>query len=207
MGEIVRKIVPVAFSLVMFCVIGFLVYMYYPENHFALQYQAAVDCKRIQAVHAIADLAERYKEKQGYYPLADAVHGSNNKHSLDSAVSVIITNKPLPKSYTVNPPEEIEGRLLQPHRFEAEVGKALEIDVKLPYDPQTNFAWEKRFYLYKVMSNGQYLVSGILFSATEYTQEQGDHRHLYQVGSMRSPGDNIRIYKAIKDKFALCDPP
>jgi hypothetical protein len=181
--------------------------MYYPENYFALQYQAAVDCKRIQAVHAIADLAERYKVKQGYYPLMDVVQDSYGEQAETAAVSVIITDKQLPKSYIVNPPKEIEGRLLQPSRFEKEVGEVLGIAVKLPYDPQTNFAWEKRFYLYKVNSDGQYSVSGTLFSETEYTQKQGAHRYQYQVGSAHIAGDNTRIYNSIKDKFISCDSP
>jgi len=207
LAGVVHRFVSVVFSLTMFCVIGFLVYMYYPENHFALQYQAAIDCRRIQAVHTIADLAERYKEKRGYYPLADDVRVSFDAQSSNSAISVIITNKELPKSYTVNPPAEIEGKMILPHKFEEEVGQVLGIEVSLPYDPQTNFAWEKRFYLYKVMSDDQYSVSGILFSATKYTQKQGNHRHRYQVGSTLSRDKNTRIYKAIKEKIALCETP
>jgi len=200
LAGVVQRVVPVVFSLIMFCVIGFLAYMYYPENYFALQYQAVIDCRRIQAVHTIADLAERYKEKKGYYPLSNNFNVSS-KDEPPIATSVIITNKALPKSYMVNPPDEIEGKMLSPHRFEEEVGRVLGIKVKLPYDPQTNFAWEKRFYLYKVMPSGQYTVSGILFSATEHTQKQGDHRHRYQVGSMPSRDKSVRVYKNIKYKF------
>jgi len=207
LAGVVQRFVPVVFSLAMFCVIGFLVYMYYPENHFALKYQAAIDCRRIQAVHTIADLAERYKEKQGYYPLADGVRTSFDEQSSGRAISVIITNKELPKSYTVNPPAEIEGKMVSPHRFEEEIGRVLGIEVSLPYDPQTNFAWEKRFYLYKVTPDDQYSVSGILFSATEYTQKQGNHRYRYQVASTLYQDKNSRIYKAIKDKIAVCEAP
>ncbi len=181
--------------------------MYYPENYFALQYQAAIDCRRIEAVHAIADLAEKYHEKQGYYPLANNDFNSPDGQPPGTAISVIITNKVLPKSYTVNPPKEIEGELMPPSRFEQEVGRVLGADVKLPYDPQTNFAWEKRFYLYKVMPDGNYSVSGVLFSATEFTQKEANHRYRYQVGSTASQGDHPRLYSAIKNRSIVCAEP
>ena len=190
----------------MFCVIGFLAYMYYPENHFALQYQAAIDCKRIQAVHEIADWAERFHAKQGHYPLANHYPLPDGKQSI-TAISVIITDKTLPKSYAVNPPREIEGMLIPPGRFEKEIEQALGIDIKLPYDPQTNFAWEKRFYLYKALSDGHYSVSGILFSATEHTQKQANHRHQYQVGSTPSQVNRTRQYKTIQNKSVVCEAP
>jgi len=202
-----QKYFPVAFSLIMFFIIGFLVYMYYPENHFALQYQAAVDCKRVQAVHNIAGLAERFYERQGYYPLANYSHASRDKQSPGSAISVIVTDKELPRSYTVNPPLEIEGKLIMPGWFEEEVSRVLGVKVKLPYDPQTNFAWEKRFYLYKVMPDGNYSVSGILFSPTEYTQKEAKHRHRYKVVSMPSKMNNGRSYKAIENEQIICEKP
>jgi len=207
LAGVIQRYTPVAFSWIMFSAIGFLVYMYYPENYFALQYQTAIDCRRIAAVHAIADLAERYHEKQGYYPLSNDYFNSANGQSSGAVVSVIITNKALPKSYTVNPPSEIEGELIPPVRFEKEVGRVLGVDVKLPYDPQTNFAWEKRFYLYKTTLDGGYTVSGILFSATEFTQKQASHRYRYQVGSTPSQVDKIRDYNAIKSKSIVCAEP
>ncbi len=207
MAGFVQRYAPAVFSLLMFSVIGFLAYMYYPENHFALQYQAAVDCKRTQAVHAIADLAERFYKKQGYYPLADYYSASDKRSLPDAGISVIITNKELPKSYLLNPPPEIEGLLVSSERFEKEVASVLGVDVALPFDPQTNFAWEKRFYLYKVKPGDRYSVSGVLFSATEYTQKQGDHRHQYQVGSASSRVDELRIYNSIQNRSVVCESP
>ena len=204
---LVQRYVPVVFSLLMFSVIGFLVYMHYPENHFALQYQAAVDCKRTQAVHTIADLAERFYKKQGYYPLANYYSASGDRSLPDAGISVIITNKALPKSYAINPPPEIEGLLVSPGRFKKEVSDVLGIDVELPFDPQTNFAWEKRFYLYKVKPGDRYSVSGVLFSATKYTQKQDDHRHQYQVGSASSQIDKLRVYSSIQNKSVVCASP
>ncbi len=193
----IQKYLPAAFSLTMFGIIGFLAYMYYPENHFARQYQAAIDCKRVQDVHAIATLAERYQQRQGHYPLANR----------QTVVSVIITDKRLPKSYRINPPREIEGELVMADQFEEEVSRVLNTAIQLPNDPQTNFAWEKRFYLYKTTPDGGYKVSGILFSATTHTQKEADHRHRYQVGSTLSREDMTRPYSDIKEPQAKCGPP
>jgi hypothetical protein len=190
------------FSWVMFCIIGFLIYMYYPENHFALQYQAAIDCQRINRVHTIAELVERYYAKQGYYPLSRK--DGNNEQQI---VSVIISDKELPRSYVVNPPPEIQGRLMPPEELDQELERVLGEEVTLPYDPQTSFAWEKRFYLYKTTADGDYSVSGTLFSATDESVEEASHRHIYRVGSRAFPNEKISDYKAIAEKQLTCQKP
>jgi len=189
-------------SWLMFGIIGFLIYMYYPENHFALQYQAAIDCQRINQVHSIAELVERYHTKQGYYPLS-----KNNSADASQSVSVIISDKALPKSYSVRPPPEIQGVLIPPDRLNQELERILEKKITLPYDPQTNFAWEKRFYLYKTTADGHYSVSGTLFSAMEQSVEEASHRHRYQVGSNTVVTEKIRRYQDIAEKQLTCPKP
>lgn len=196
--EGIRKL----FNWLMFCILGFLIYMYYPENHFALQYQAAIDCRRINEVHAIAELAERYYIHQGYYPLSRQA-GS----AAPQAVSVVVSDKALPRSYAVRPPPEIQGVLIPPDQLAQELERVLGEKITLPYDPQTNFAWEKRFYLYKTTKEGNYSVSGTLFSATEYTRREAKRRHSYQVGSTVSATGKSRLYQSIDEKQAICQSP
>ncbi len=186
----------------MFAVLGFLIYMYYPENHFALQYQASIDCQRINDVHAIATLIERYHAQQGYYPLS-------RERSSDSPqlISVIISDKELPRSYSVRPPPEIQGRLIPPERLDQALEAALGEAVTLPYDPQTNFAWEKRFYLYKTTAEGGYRVSGALFSERETTLADDKHRHYYRVGSKASQSDKVQRFRDILVKKLTCQKP
>ena len=185
-------------------IIGFLIYMYYPDNHFALQYQAAIDCRRINAVHAIAELAERYRSQQGYYPL------SRNRGSEEpQIVSVVVSNKELPRSYAVRPPPEIQGVLIPPDQLDQALEQVLGEAIELPDDPQTNFAWEKRFYLYKTTADGGYSVSGTLFSATEHTVEETSRRFRYQVGMgvMALAAEKVRPYLAIEQKIVHCASP
>jgi len=189
-------------SWLMLSIIGFLIYMYYPENHFALQYQAAIDCQRINQVHAVATLVERYHAKQGYYPLS-----KNNSTDAPQLISVIISDKALPRSYSIRPPPEIQGILLLPALFDQELERVLGEEVTLPYDPQTNFAWEKRFYLYKTTEDGHYSVTGTLFSKTEQTQQVAKRQHHYQVGSKASKGDKIQRFHDIETKERTCQKP
>lgn len=79
--------------------------------------------------------------------------------------------------------------------------------VTLPYDPQTNFAWEKRFYLYKTTEDGHYSVTGTLFSKTEQTQQVAKRQHHYQVGSKASKGDKIQRFHDIETKERTCQKP
>ncbi|MCF6282256.1 MAG: hypothetical protein L3J28_08610 [Candidatus Polarisedimenticolaceae bacterium] len=190
------------FSWAMFGIIGFLIYMYYPENHFALQYQASIDCRRINDVHAIAALVERYHDQQGYYPLS-----RERGTEVPQVVSVIVSDKELPRSYSVRPPPEIRGMLIPPDVLDHELERILNEKVILPYDPQTSFAWEKRFYLYRTTADSHYSVTGTLFSANEHSVEQASHRHHYQVGSIASSAEKIQQYRSIKQKVLTCAAP
>jgi len=189
-------------SWLMLSIIGFLIYMYYPENHFALQYQAAIDCQRINQVHTIAELVERYHAQQGYYPLS-----KNGKTDSPQVVSVIISDKELPRSYSVRPPPEIQGTLIPPDKLDFALEQVLAEKVTLPYDPQTSFAWEKRFYLYKTTTEGGYSVSGTLFSANKNSIEEAKHRHRYQVGSEAHVATKQQKYQDIKERVLTCQKP
>ena len=191
-----RNILATAISLSLFLVVGFMAYMYYPENYFALQYQNSADCQRQQDIHQAAELIERYFKLTGHYPLAD-----------NQAVSVVLTEEELPRQFKVNPPPEIRGELVPAAELKRALEQTLKEKIRLPADPQTAFAWGSRYYLYELDSGGNYSLSATLFSETEHTLEQTDYRHSYRVGSKASTSEKIRYFLAINDAPLECGQP
>lgn len=189
-----RNLLATIISLSLFLVVGFMAYMYYPENYFALQYQNAADCQRQKDIHQAAKLIERYFELTGHYPLAD-----------NHAVSIVLTEEELPRQFEVNPPPEIKGELVPATKLKTALEQALGEEITLPTDPQTAFAWGSRFYLYQLDSKGGYRLSATLFSATKHTHELSEYQHSYRVGSKASLQEKIRRFKDIADMLLECE--
>ncbi len=192
-----RNLFAATVSITLFCLVGLLAYLYYPENHFALQYQAAADCQRRQDIHQTAGLIERYFKLTGRYPL-DA---GADRHAL----SVVLTEEQLPRQFEVNPPPEISGELRPAAALKSALELALGEQIRLPADPQTAFAWGSRYYLYQLDSDGDFSLSAALFAATEHTHQQTRYRHLYRVGSKSSAPEKIRHYSQISTAELECE--
>jgi len=190
----VRNLLATIVSVGLFLIVGFMAYMYYPENYFALQYQNAADCQRQKDIHQAAKLIERYFELTGHYPLAD-----------NQAVSVVLTEEELPRQFKVNPPPEISGKLIPAAALKLALEQTLGEQIRLPADPQTAFAWGSRYYLYQLDDNGDYSLSATLFSATKHTHELSEYQHSYRVGSKISPQEKIRRFKNIADMLLECE--
>lgn len=192
-----RNILATAVSLGLFLVVGFMAYMYYPENHFALQYQKGADCQRRQDIHRTAELIERYFGLKGHYPLgADPTQ---------LPISVVLSEETLPRQFLVNPPPEISGRLVPASRLKNTLQEGLGERVHLPADPQTAFAWGSRYYLYQLNGSGDYHLSATLFSPTEQSLKKGRYHHRFQVGSKASASEKTQQFSEIAEVRLECD--
>jgi hypothetical protein len=194
-----RNILATTISLGLFLVVGFMAYMYYPENHFALQYQATADCQRQKDIHETAVLIERYFRLTGHYPL--------DTPSARREISMVLTEEVLPRQFKVNPPPEIRGELLPAAELKRALEQTLKEKIRLPADPQTAFAWGSRYYLYRLGSDGDYSLSATLFSRTDHTLERDRYRHNYQVGSKKSESEGMRRYIDIAGDVLECAAP
>jgi len=179
--------------------VGFLAYMYYPENHFALEYQKVADCQRQKDIHRAAELIERYFELTGHYPL--------DSPPAHREISVILTEEALPRQFKVNPPPEIRGELIPAAELKRTLEQTLKEKIRLPADPQTAFAWGSRYYLYRLDTGGNYSLSATLFSRTTHTLEQDRYRHSYHVGSKKSEHEGMRRYIDIAGEVLECAAP
>lgn len=191
-----RNLVATVISLGLFMVVGFLAYMYYPENYFALQYQKTADCKRQQDIQRTAELIERYFSVEGHYPLSSI--------SRQHGISMVLTEEELPRQFKVNPPPEIRGELVPAAKLKQALELSLGETIELPADPQTAFAWGSRYYLYQLDKNGDYSLSATLFSATEHTHELSKYQHSYRVGSKASPQGKMLRFEDIADLSLEC---
>jgi hypothetical protein len=190
----VRNILATALSLPFFLIVGFMAYMYYPENQFALQYQQRADCQRRQDLHQVAELLERHFGRTGHYPLTGS-----------TPISTVLTEEALPRQFKVNPPPEITGSLVPAAELKAALEQGLGEEIKLPADPQTAFAWGSRYYLYQLDDNGDYLLTATLFSETPQTFKQARYRYLYRIGSKASAQEKIQHFTGMDKAPPGCD--
>lgn len=145
-----------------------------------LDYQRATDPKRVEDVHKIAELVEKFHEKAGRYPL------TNGDFKLP--VDVPITKK------KYNWP----ASTVQMHTFEEKLNSVLGSNTKVPVDPQKVDALGGR-RLYWYYSDGKdYIVSAYLFFETANTRSIGPYTHKYQVGSTSVPEKKIFKFDNIK---------
>lgn len=131
--------------------------------------QVKADVQRVRDVHAIADLIEKFHEKEGRYPL-----------SLLGNSGVVIRNS---KSRHGEPREDKFNVGMKV--FLKELRSVLGNDVNVPVDMVKAPEFGYMDYAYSLYG-GEYGVSAYLYNPAKFAQTFSPHMHQYRVGSTES---------------------
>ncbi len=146
---------------------------------------AKTDADRIDDVHALATIAEEFKQATGFYPLADVY--------VNVPVSVNLSNRRLPAHYQY-PPRGQSGSVLTVKKFEEYLRKTLGPELEVPKDDR-RLDELPLFYQYRF--NGEnYFVAAILDEATEATRTVNDLYEKYEVSSKAVAESKVQRFDA-----------
>lgn len=159
------------------------------------------DADRIQDVHRIAEICEKFKEKTGYYPYAELFEDVEDGY-VAVPVAVNIYHDELPEQYKW-PPLGRSGTIVSTEEFLSYLEKELGEKVELPYDGRiVEFKPPYVPTFYQYLYNGRaYFVSAILTAPTQHTRELFPGYYKYQVGSVEVPSKKILKYLNVKTTF------
>ena len=149
----------------------------------ALAAAAKTDADRIADVHALAAMAEAFKEACGHYPLADRY--------VNVAIAAHLSSHPLPEHYQFPPPGR-SGVVLRPGEFEDYMRTTLGPGIEVPRDDRPVHIIP-HYYIY-LFDGTNYFVSAVLERPTEHTRNVADWYLKYEVGSKAVPERKIRRF-------------
>ena len=159
---------------------------------------AKTDADRINDVHAIAEIIERYHDITGKYPFQENWDIMPPGYKF-VPITVNITDQELPPKYLVPVPGN-PGSVLPTDKFENYLSAVLGEKITLPYDDrdvrQPNCAPFHQFYY----DGKRYLVSAVLENPTPDTRTYNKVCHKYTVGSQADPEHKILKYTRKKEQ-------
>ncbi len=150
---------------------------------------AKTDADRIADVHAIASMAEEFKEATGFYPLADVY--------VNVPVSVNLSERRLPVNYQY-PPSGQSGSVRTVREFEEYLKRTLGPELEVPKDNRP--LDELPLFYYYLFDGENYRVGAVLDEATENTRTVADLYEKYEIGSKAIPERNIWRFDAALGK-------
>lgn len=153
---------------------------------------AKTDSQRMEDVHRIAGVIEKYRQKTGRYPYAE--NWDNVAEGMVAIrIGVFISSQELPKEYRY-PPGGRTGAILLYKDFITYLGKVLGKALRLPQDDLDPNAWVP----YQFAFDGtNYFISAHLTGPNKFTRPvTGAHK--YQVGSIGNASMKIRAYSEIR---------
>lgn len=176
----------IAVVIITFPLVSFLLYQYIDEHPGEAGDLEWADLCRVNAVHEIAAMAERYKEQTGAYPFA----GSANV-----PVEVILSGDPL-RGEERFPNPGTSGIVLDWRYFWEEINKVSQVSPRVPVDPPRTGAHAPNYIQYYT-DHKNYFVAASLDHPTDNTRKVGQHYYKYEVGSIAIPEKKIRNFKEI----------
>lgn len=193
LGSKMKKVLMIIAGLVI--VVGIGAYIALPRMEES--YQKWADCTRINDIYYIAGLIEEFKQKKGYYPLAEDYEEPDAEGWVSVPVMVNITHRELAEQY-LHMPGNMSGRVAPTTEFVEELTQVLGRKIEIPSDPQNVPTFAPNFYQYIAFPNRNYVLSAYLYTSNKNAVELGPHYNKYSVGSEEKKSEKEVVLNFLK---------